>query len=242
MSPQALASGQDILCLHCDIQNIAGNAYCVGCGAALDSDAPPSPAPTKPTPVASAHKQRCGRCGITNPAGAAYCVNCGVSLADSGLPHHASGYAPALATGAAGPNNPALVHHIYIAAPATTTEPPLIVRALWFVFVGLWVGQIWLLLAWLLNLTVIGLPLGLWMLSRMPQVMTLRPAPSRPPSVATSSSASLLVRAVYFVLIGWWVSFLWMQFAWLAAFMVIGLPLSFQMFERVGTVMTMAEA
>jgi hypothetical protein len=33
-----------------------------------------------------------------------------------------------------------------------------------------------------------------------------------------------------------------MQFAWLAAAMVIGLPLSFQMFERVGTVMTLAVA
>jgi uncharacterized membrane protein YccF (DUF307 family) len=126
-------------------------------------------------------------------------------------------------------------------APVAMAEPPLIARALWFVFVGLWVGQLWLILAWLLNLTVIGLPLGLWMLNRMPQVLTLRAAPDRPLPVSVSSSASLAVRAVYFVLIGWWVSFLWMQLAWLAAVLVIGLPLSFQMFERVGTVMTLSE-
>jgi uncharacterized membrane protein YccF (DUF307 family) len=207
------------------MRNAAGNAYCVGCGAQLGDDAQPAPAP-----AAAARKQRCGVCGITNPAGAAYCVNCGVSLANSSLP-----------LAAAGASGGALVQHIYIAAPVATSEPPLIARALWFVFVGLWVGQLWLILAWLLNLTVIGLPLGLWMLNRMPQVMTLRAAPYRPLPVRAGSSASLAVRAVYFVLIGWWVSFLWMQLAWLAAVLVIGLPLSFQMFERVGTVMTLSE-
>ena len=236
MSSQTTASEPDVLCAHCDMHNAAGNAYCVGCGAQLGDDAQSVPAP-----VAAVRKQRCGACGITNPAGAAYCVNCGVSLADSGLPSHAPGYAPQLATGAAGASGGAFVQHIYIAAPVATAEPPLIARALWFVFVGLWAGQLWLILAWLLNLTVIGLPLGLWMLNRMPQVMTLRAAPARPLPVPVGSSASLAVRAVYFVLIGWWVSFLWMQLAWLAAVLVIGLPLSFQMFERVGTVMTLAE-
>ena len=83
---------------------------------------------------------------------------------------------------------------------------------------------------------------GLWMLNRMPQVMTLRAAPPRPAPVSSASSAGLIVRIVYFLLIGWWVSLLWMQLAWLAALLVIGLPLSFQMFERVGTVMTLADA
>jgi uncharacterized membrane protein YccF (DUF307 family) len=236
MSLQATASEQDVLCAYCDMPNAAGNAYCVGCGMQLASDAQSASSPAAPP-----RKLRCGRCGITNPAGAAYCVNCGISLADTGLPLHTPGHTPPLTTGAANTGG-ALVQHIYIAAPAATAEPPLVARALWFVFVGLWVGQLWLILAWLLNLTVIGLPLGMWMLNRMPQVMTLRAAPSRPSPVPTSSSASLIVRVVYFVLIGWWVSFLWMQFAWLAAVMVIGLPLSFQMFERVGTVMTLAEA
>jgi uncharacterized membrane protein YccF (DUF307 family) len=236
MIPQATASGQDIMCARCDTRNAAENMYCVGCGELLGGDARPAPAVT-----AAPRKQRCGTCGITNPAGAAYCVNCGVSLADSGSPAHGPGYAP-LATGAAGASGGTFVQHIYVAAPNATAEPPLIARAVWFVFVGLWVGQLWLILAWLLNLTVIGLPLGLWMLNRMPQVMTLRATPARPAVVSSASSASLIVRIVYFVLIGWWVSFLWMQFAWLAAVIVIGLPLSFQMFERVGTVMTLAEA
>jgi uncharacterized membrane protein YccF (DUF307 family) len=164
-----------------------------------------------------------------------------VSLADAGVPAHAPQYAP-LAPGAAGTSGGTFVQHIYVATPVANAEPPLIARALWFVFVGLWVGQLWMLLAWFLNLTVIGLPLGLWMLNRMPQVMTLRAAPPPPAPVSSASSAGLIVRIVYFLLIGWWVSLLWMQLAWLAALLVIGLPLSFQMFERVGTVMTLADA
>jgi uncharacterized membrane protein YccF (DUF307 family) len=236
MIHQATARGQDIMCARCDTRNAAENAYCVGCGGPLASDAQSAPAPAVP-----ARKQRCGACGITNPAGAIYCVNCGVSLADAGVPAHAPGYTP-LATGAAGTSGGTFVQHIYVAAPVAAAEPPLIARALWFVFVGLWVGQLWLILAWLMNLTVIGLPLGIWMLNRMPQIMTLRAAPPRPAPVASASSAGLIVRIVYFVLIGWWVSLLWMELAWLAALMVIGLPLSFQMFERVGTVMTLADA
>ena len=236
MSSQTTASEYDILCARCDMPNAAGNAYCVGCGAQLGDDGR-----TAPTPTAAMRKQRCGTCGITNPAGAAYCVNCGVSLTDAPSPSYAPGYVPQLATGAASASGGAFVQHIYIAAPLTTAQPPLIARAFWFVFVGLWVGQLWLILAWLLNLTVIGLPLGLWMLNRMPQVMTLRATPARPLPAPASSSASLAVRAVYFVLIGWWVSFLWMQLAWLAALLVIGLPLSFQMFERVGTITTLSE-
>jgi uncharacterized membrane protein YccF (DUF307 family) len=82
----------------------------------------------------------------------------------------------------------------------------------------------------------------IWMLNRMPQVMTLRAGPYRAPAAPAQSSAGFVVRAVYFVLIGWWVSLLWMQRAWLAALSVIGLPLSFLMFERVATLTTLAEA
>src|SRR5262245_7491784 len=111
MIPQTTASGPDIMCSRCDTRNAAENAYCVGCGGPLGSDAQSVPAPTTP-----ARKQRCGVCGITNPLGASYCVNCGVSLADAGVPAHAPGYAP-LAAGAAGTSGGTFVQHIYVAAP-----------------------------------------------------------------------------------------------------------------------------
>ena len=109
------------------------------------------------------------------------------------------------------------VQQIYIAAPPTPEELPLGIRALWFVFVGLWAGQIWLLVAWLLNLTLIGLPLGMWMLNQLPQVMTLRQQRRGLQMPTGRSSVPFVARAIYFVLVGWWLSLLWVELAWLAS-------------------------
>ena len=149
----------------------------------------------------------------------------------------ASGYGPAFA-GTGG----MFVQNIYITAPPTPEELPIGIRALWFLFVGLWAGQIWLIGAWLLNLTLIGLPLGLWMLNMLPQVMTLRQQRRGLRMPADRSGAPFAVRAIYFVLIGWWLSLIWMELAWLASATIIGLPLGFLMFNHVNTVTTLAES
>jgi uncharacterized membrane protein YccF (DUF307 family) len=131
------------------------------------------------------------------------------------------------------------VQHIYVTAPA---ELPLIVRALWFFFVGLPLSLAWVIVAWLLNLTLIGLPLGLWMLTMMPQVMTLRQDRPAARRSLPHSATSFAMRTVYFVLIGWWLSLLWMLIAWGMSATVIGLPLAFLMFERTAAVMTLSDA
>lgn len=221
MSPIAIATDHDLLCTRCDTRNSGDALFCVNCGAALQVSASAAELPT----AAAAHPPRCANCGNANPAHAAYCVTCGASLAG----------------GAEGIGS-MFVQQIYIAAPATPEELPLGIRALWFVFVGLWAGQIWLLVAWLLNLTLIGLPLGMWMLNQLPQVMTLRQQRrglSLPP---TRSSVPFAARAIYFVLVGWWLSLLWVELAWLASALLIGLPLSFLMFERAGTIATLADS
>ena len=47
-------------------------------------------------------------------------------------------------------------------------------RVLWFFLIGWHVTLYWVVAAWILNLTIIGMPLGLWMLNRVPLVLTLR--------------------------------------------------------------------
>lgn len=250
MDHPVLTPPQRVFCTSCDTPNPDSAAYCVQCGSPLVQPGQPvlpiaparpvAPPPAAPAPVAG----RCGSCGIANPAGALYCVNCGSALAGGRAAARPSGYVPrgpALAlAGQAGGGT--IVQHIYVGVPTAAPEIPLLVRALWFVFVGLWAGQVWLVLAWLLNLTLIGLPLGMWMLNALPQIMTLRRrARPAPPQPARASGASFVVRAVYFVLIGWWVSLLWVELAWLAGATGIGLPLAFLMFERTATVTTLAE-
>ncbi len=221
--------------------------FCVGCGAAIGAEAGPAVAPPLPQGRRRRRSMRRARHGVAPAASPTRLARPTVSTAACRWPTRSPpirSYAPAsIGVYPGGATNAAIAQHIYIGVAPTRAEVPLLARALWFVFIGLWVGQVWLVLAWLLNLTLIGLPLGMWMLSRLPQVMTLRstPIPQRPPIGVAQSTAHFAVRAVYFVLIGWWVSFLWMQLAWLIAATVIGLPLSFLMFERVATLTTLAE-
>jgi uncharacterized membrane protein YccF (DUF307 family) len=221
MSTITFATDRDLLCTRCDTRNTGDALFCVHCGAPLQAPvsaaAPASPLPTR--------YARCASCGNANPTGAAYCVTCGSNLA----------------SGSAGASS-MFVQQIYIAAPPTPEELPIGIRALWFVFVGLWAGQVWLLLAWLLNLTLIGLPLGMWMLNQLPQVMTLRQQRRGLHIPADRSSVPFLARAIYFVLVGWWLSLIWLELAWLASALLIGLPLAFLMFEGSGTIATLADA
>jgi uncharacterized membrane protein YccF (DUF307 family) len=224
----AIPRDQDLLCPGCDTRNTGDALFCVGCGGSLQAA---STVPARQTNTA--RWPGCAVCGNSNPAQAVYCVTCGCLL-EGGL---ASGFVPTFA----GPQA-AIVQNIYVTALPTPAELPIGIRALWFLFVGLWAGQIWLLIAWLLNMTLIGLPLGLWMLNVLPQVMTLRQERRGLQKPTDHSGASFAVRAIYFVLIGWWLSLIWLELAWLASATIIGLPIGFLMFERVGTLTTLADA
>jgi len=47
------------------------------------------------------------------------------------------------------------------------------IRGLWFVLVGWWASALWMALAWVIQLTVIGLPIALLMLNRTPFIASL---------------------------------------------------------------------
>nr|MBA2518775.1 YccF domain-containing protein [Chloroflexia bacterium] len=53
--------------------------------------------------------------------------------------------------------------------------PNLILRVVWFIVVGWWLGGVLSAVAWFFNATIIGLPLGLWIINRLPTFITLRP-------------------------------------------------------------------
>lgn len=133
-----------------------------------------------------------------------------------------------------------------------SSGPGCLVRGLYFIFVGSWLGLIWILVAWFFNLTIIGLPLGLAMINRIPQVMTLRPERVQT-TVEVRDGAPVvrqtplkqppfLLRALYFIVIGFWFSLVWMLLAWIFTGLTLGLllPLAFWMFDRVPCVTTLA--
>jgi uncharacterized membrane protein YccF (DUF307 family) len=109
----------------------------------------------------------------------------------------------------------------------------LLVRALWFVLVGWWLTPLVVNVAWLLNATIVLLPLGIKLINLVPTVLTLREPRSvvDPDSTGTGQS-SLLVRAVYFLFVGWWLSWLWANVAAFLAVTIVGLPIALWMFNR----------
>jgi uncharacterized membrane protein YccF (DUF307 family) len=137
---------------------------------------------------------------------------------------------------------------------AVVQEPaiPLLLRILYFFLFGWWATGVWIVVAWVFNVTIVGLPVGLWMLNRVPEVLTLRPA--RRVLVAHEHGERIDVyteglrqhpwplRFLYFVLIGWWLSLLWALVAWLVSATVIGLPLGIWMFNRLPALTTLMQA
>ena len=123
----------------------------------------------------------------------------------------------------------------------------LLIRALYFVLFGWWFSAIWAVVAWVLCVTIIGLPVGLFMLNRMPQVVTLKPTrtnllvtPSGEVVQLNVPQVPFLLRAIYFVLIGWWFSALWLAVAWTLHVTIIGMLLGFWMFNRIPAVVSLA--
>lgn len=125
------------------------------------------------------------------------------------------------------------------AREATRQGPNWFITLLWFVFVGSWLSALWSIVAWALMVSVIGLPLGLIMLNRLPQIATLRP-PLRLRDGARVPQLFWLWRAAYFLLVGWWLSFIWMTLAWTASATLVGIPLGIYLWNRVPAVTTLA--
>ncbi len=122
----------------------------------------------------------------------------------------------------------------------------LLLRAIYFLVFGLWFSAIWASVAWFLSVTIIGLPLGLWMLNRLPQVTTLRAQRgdlkiNAQGEISRTSvpQAPFLLRALWFLLVGWWLSALWLSAAWALSATIIGLPFAFWMFDRVPAIITL---
>ncbi len=127
---------------------------------------------------------------------------------------------------------------------------PFILRVLWFFLIGWHVTLYWIVAAWLLNLTIIGMPLGLFMLNRVPLVLTLRTPRSYAVAEAQGGGTiewrtegvpqpPFLLRALYFILIGFWFSLIWALLGWLFCVSIIGLPLGVWMLNRLPAVTTL---
>ncbi len=129
------------------------------------------------------------------------------------------------------------------------SQPGCLISAIWFIFVGSWLSLFWILIAWALIVLIITMPIGLAMLHRVPLIASLR-QPTRDYVVATQGTATVIqqvsrqqrpfiIRAIYFLAIGWWFSFFWVIIAWFTTATLILLPLGIWMMNRIPAVTTL---
>jgi uncharacterized membrane protein YccF (DUF307 family) len=129
-------------------------------------------------------------------------------------------------------------------------NPGCLLQILWFAFIGVWLGQAWMVAAWIFMVTIVGIPLGVIMLNYLPKVIALREPPANLKITARGDGSvvsrevpreqiNILLRAFYFVLVGWWLSALWMEAAFGLCATIIGLPFGFWMFDRVPAIVSL---
>jgi len=148
--------------------------------------------------------------------------------------------APALAASLSGPQ---------IGFAPETRQYSFVVRALWYFFIGWWLGALVIVLGYLFTLTIVGIPLGFYFFNRVPQALTLR---ARTVSYQTEMRDGVAyvgegmqpqhpwyLRAVWFVFVGWWLGAVWLTAAWVIGLLIITLPISFWMYNRISGVMTL---
>jgi uncharacterized membrane protein YccF (DUF307 family) len=100
----------------------------------------------------------------------------------------------------------------------------------------------------ILNITIIGLPIGLAMLNRVPQVMTLSPGTGQVVVYELGGITRIsrgaeqlpfLLRVVYFVLVGWWLSLIWTVAGYAMMVIPFTWPIGFAMFNVIGFITTL---
>jgi uncharacterized membrane protein YccF (DUF307 family) len=128
--------------------------------------------------------------------------------------------------------------------------PGFLARAVWFVLIGWWLTAIVIVVAYVLALSILGLPFAFNLFNRIPAFLTLRGRTktyqvettaegTRYLTAANVEQRPMLLRAIWFILVGWWFGAIWMAVAYVLCVLIVTLPFGLAMFNRVGAVMTL---
>jgi uncharacterized membrane protein YccF (DUF307 family) len=121
--------------------------------------------------------------------------------------------------------------------------PGFLIRAAWYLAFGWWLAGLGMAIAWIAGITIIGLPLAFWVVNHIPTLLTLRPRTSHHLLVVgadgvvheqriRTGQTSTLGRLVYFGLVGWWLSGLWMLASYALVLSLVGMPIGIAMVNR----------
>jgi len=117
-------------------------------------------------------------------------------------------------------------------------------RFVYFAFVGWWLGLLASIAGMLLCSSIIGLPFGTMLLNRLPSIVFMREPGEACPSGYDhrhlADELPLLLRVLWFFVLGWTLGALFITFGYLLAFTIVGIPLGIYLLNRVPMVMTLS--
>lgn len=133
--------------------------------------------------------------------------------------------------------------------PAQTLTPkaqepfrqrPFLLRAVWYLFIGWWLGGLAIVVMYLMILSIILIPVGLLLLNVIPFLMTLhRVRPKEVAAEAAIQNPNILLRILWFIFLGWWLGGIAVQIAYFFCLINIGLPIGLVILNRLPTIMTL---
>jgi uncharacterized membrane protein YccF (DUF307 family) len=120
------------------------------------------------------------------------------------------------------------------------SQPGCLVQFLFFIFIGWWLGAAAVSIAYLLFLTIIGIPLGVVIINKIPYLMALR---NTEPAISyghqETKQVNIFIRIIWFLLIGWELTAIWLSFAYFLCCTIIGMPIGFWMFDKAPAMLTL---
>lgn len=120
------------------------------------------------------------------------------------------------------------------------SPPPFLLRTIYFLFVGWWLGTAWGYLALVFCILILPLSAGQWMFRQMPQVMTLGVASAAPVAGGASKwSCPFLLRALYFLFVGSWFSVVCYHVGLLFCLLLFPISIGQKIFRSMPTLMTL---
>jgi uncharacterized membrane protein YccF (DUF307 family) len=226
--------------------------YCTICGAASSTDATfcRSCGRVLEVPRSPVGTVFCERCGGELSLGDTYCPTCGDPQFKGGLVK-ASPAPPASQTSPLPASRPVTLGEDTV-FEQVSQAPNIFIRLLWFVFVGSWLGPLVWVISFLAFLTVIGIPIGLQLIHSLPFLVTLKPETRRvrftrqadgtiAASEVKAEQLPFKTRAIYFGLVGWWFSLIWIVMAWTLMCLILPIPVAMWMYDRLPLVTTLEQ-
>lgn len=123
-------------------------------------------------------------------------------------------------------------------------EVYMLLQFIYFLVIGWWLGLLASMLGFVLCVSIIGLPFGLILLNRLPSLIYLREIGESCPAGYDhrhmQEELPMLMRVLWFVLVGWELGFIVIGLGYLLTLTIIGLPLGVYLLNRVPFALTLS--